>query len=57
MEEKEEEEISEDENLKDEDFMTDGKTKTPETFTREELNDLIRDLNLPRMELNYWHQD
>lgn len=48
MEEEEEEEISEDENPEDEDFMPDGKTKDPETFSREELNDLIRDLNLPK---------
>ncbi|GBP10891.1 hypothetical protein EVAR_5469_1 [Eumeta japonica] len=44
----EEEEILGDENPKDKDFMPDKKTKDPETFSREELNDLIRDLNLPK---------
>ncbi|GBP66304.1 Zinc finger and SCAN domain-containing protein 2 [Eumeta japonica] len=48
MEEEEEEEILGDENPKDKDFMPDKKTKDPETFSREELNDLIRDLNLPK---------
>ncbi|GBP83435.1 hypothetical protein EVAR_60364_1 [Eumeta japonica] len=47
-EEEEEEEILGDENPKVKDFMPDKKTKDPETFSREELNDLIRDLNLPK---------
>ncbi|GBP33662.1 hypothetical protein EVAR_16698_1 [Eumeta japonica] len=47
-EKEEEEEILGDENPKDKDFMPDKKTKDPETFSREELNDLIRDLNLPK---------
>ncbi|GBP62680.1 hypothetical protein EVAR_51926_1 [Eumeta japonica] len=46
--EEEEEEILGDENPKNKDFMPDKKTKDPETFSREELNDLIRDLNLPK---------
>lgn len=48
MEEEVEEEISEDENPEDEEFMPERKTKDPETFNREELNDLVRDLNLPK---------
>lgn len=46
--EEEEEEIFRSENPKDKDFMPDKETKDPETFSREELNDLIRDLNLPK---------
>ncbi|KAK4871575.1 hypothetical protein RN001_015699 [Aquatica leii] len=48
MEEGLEKESSEDENPEDEDYMPDGKTKDPEIFNRAELNDLIRDLNLPK---------
>lgn len=49
MEEEVEEISSADENPEDEDYMPDGKTKDVEVFNRAELNDLIRDLHLPKV--------
>lgn len=42
------EEDSEEEYSEDEEYLPSGKTKEPETFSREELNDLVRDLALPK---------
>ncbi|GBO98675.1 hypothetical protein EVAR_199_1 [Eumeta japonica] len=34
-------EVSKEESSVDEEYLPDGKTKVPETFNREELNDLV----------------
>ncbi|XP_046600523.1 uncharacterized protein LOC124295250 [Neodiprion lecontei] len=42
------EESSEEDHSEDEEYLPGGKTKDPETLSREELNDLVRDLALPK---------
>ena len=48
-----EEETSESEGSSEDEYLPDGEMKAPQTFNQKELTDLIRDLGLPKDEVEY----